>query len=114
MPKRHDLEMYSGDTLQITVTVKNTSNVAIDLSGATLSWALAKNVGDTALVTKTTANSGVVTVTAASGICRVDIVPADTSGIFGRHWHELEVTDSSGNVSTVIVGQLNIVRDLVT
>jgi len=100
---------FSGDTLRITFTVNNDDGNAKDLTGATVTWALAKKQGSTPLVTKTA-----TLVTPASGVCRVDIAPADTADINGSLYHELQVEDAAGDVSTVIYGQFVVEKDSIT
>lgn len=104
-------EMYSGDTRTLTVTVRDTSGAAVDLTGATARWALAKKVGQAALVSKST-GSGIELTDAANGEFTVTLDPADTADLVGDYWHEAEVTDSAGRVVTVFQARASIKQDI--
>lgn len=100
---------FSGDTLRITFTISDDDGNGKDLTGATVTWALAKRQGSTPLLTKTA-----TLVTPASGICRVDIAPADTADLAGSLYHELQVVDAGGDVSTVTYGTFPVEKDSIT
>ena len=65
--------MWSGDDKTITVTLST------DITGATINYAIAANVGSTALITKATGGSGIAITDAANGIFTIDLDPSDTS-----------------------------------
>lgn len=100
---------FSGDSLLITFTVyQEDETTPKPLTSATITWGLSKAQGKTPIVTKS------ATITdAANGVCTVQIDPADTAALSGTLWHELEVTDISGNVSTSVYGTFVIEKDSV-
>lgn len=100
--------MYAGnsETLEITATDRNTK-LAIPLSGATIKWVMKKGLNGDLVIEKTT-DSGVTITDANNGIFTVSLNPLDTDGKPGGYYHEAQVTDSQGNVSTVSVGSANI------
>lgn len=59
---------------------------------------------------KSTADGGVSITDAANGKFTVTLAPADTKTLaVGTYYHEAEVTDSLGNVSTVTVGKVTLI-----
>lgn len=107
--------MYSGDSVSIAVTVTDsTTGAAVNLTGATLTWALATAPGATATLTKTS-GAGEITVSgASSNVATVALQPADTAGLGGLYTHELQVVDGASAVYTVYQGELLILTDVVT
>lgn len=107
---------FSGDTLRIKFTVTDldaSPNVPKDLTGATLTWVLAKSQGKTPILEKTNGSPEGITLdsplTLGTGEILVD--PADTRALKGTHYHELEVVDALGNTSTVFFGSFVIQED---
>jgi len=78
----------------LTITAQDQDAVAINLSGATVTWYLKRKTADVALIIKT------ATVTnAASGIFTVTLSDTDTTGLDGTYLHEAKIVDASGNIS---------------
>lgn len=99
--KNQDFDMYAGDTKDIVVTMSDSANI----DGSTVKWGLKKSVKDTMLVSK---NTGGLGITVSGTAFTVRLNPSDTLGLSGRYYHEAEVTDVLGNVSTVTVGHITI------
>lgn len=96
--------MTIGDTVSVDFAVTDSAGVALDLTGATVKWQLAARPGSAALVTKQT-SSGITVTNAAGGLFTVAIASSDTTSLSrGRYYHEAQVTDAAGNISTVAVG----------
>jgi hypothetical protein len=56
-----------------------------------------------------------VAITDAAGIIEVTLAADDTAALSkGRYHHELEMTDANGAVSTLAMGTLTILEDLLT
>lgn len=102
MTKRNqNFDMFAGDTKDIIVTMTDSTN----LSGASVKWSLRRGGARGPLVASKTTSSGVTT----SGTSfTVRLSSADTSSLVGQFYHEAEVTDVSGNVSTVTIGEIKI------
>lgn len=107
--------MTSGDTFTLNYTVRDAAGVAIDLTNATVKWQLARSVKEGALISKVTGNSPteIELTTPESGAFAVYLLPADTAQLAGRYYHEAEVTDAAGTVSTVATGHAVIIQDLI-
>ena len=93
----NDFTMYQGDSKTIAYSVVDGDGAAVDVSGASVTFAIARNLETTAVLTKTSATSAVVV---SGSSVTVTLSAADTAALFGLYFHELQITDSSGNVST--------------
>ena len=101
--------IYAGDDvdLQIAVTDAATGNPKV-LTGASVQWAMFRAYKGTVVLTKDT-DGGITITDAAGGILTISIGAADTLDIRPDDYaHEVEVTDSGGNVSTVTTGHITL------
>lgn len=106
--KNQNFEMFAGDTKDIVVTVDDGDGIPVNLTGASIKWVLKKaTVTGAQQVLKTMAN-GIFLTDPLAGEFTVRLATADTNAISGKFYHEAEVTDSSGNVSTVFTGTVKI------
>lgn len=100
------LDITSGDDVTLEVTVLETDDSAKDIAGATITWELSRRAGMNARVTKTATITG-----ATTGVFQVAV---DSTGeLAGEYYHEAEMTESGGAISTVMRGRVNISRDTV-
>jgi hypothetical protein len=100
--------MFSGDSLTIVIPVKKGDGTLLSLGGCTIKWALKeKDISPVPILLKTT-ESGIST---ATGEVSIKLDPADTSELAGTFYHECEITDPLGNVSTVSAGYAAIQHD---
>lgn len=86
---------FSGDSLLLQVTVRDSAGAILDLATLPLSeatWVLAKKQGSAPLVTKTL-GAGVIVVTPPGNDGRLDIQidNVDTAALKGTHYHELQL-----------------------
>ncbi|UBF23027.1 phage BppU N-terminal domain [Haloarcula virus HCTV-16] len=104
---------YAGDSLTIEVTVETPNGGAFDLTGGTISWALADHSGAEADLTDE--DSGVTTgiVNASEGRLEVVIDSGATDDLAGKKYHELEVEAADGDKTTVLTGPFIIREDTV-
>lgn len=120
--ENQNVVIHSGDSHTLTVTVDDgaTPPVALNITGFTIWWwaSLMNSSGKfaaTATLQKDNTGGGGVAITdAVNGKFQVTLAPADTAALSGDYYHEAQVRDGSGNISTVLTGKLAIVRDLVT
>lgn len=109
----NDLEMPAGDTKIITVIVKDASGNLVDISNAGIKWQLAKHVGSTPLVMKST-GFGITVTDGPNGIFEILIRSNDTDTLGGKeYYHEAEITLVDGTVSTIISGDVIITKTLI-
>ena len=106
-----DWSMHKGDSKDITVTVYDGDGATVTLTGATIVWGMATDYDETAIVTKTTAAAD-ITISGSDFSFSLD--PTDTSGLAaGQYYHEAQVTDSGGDVATVMTGVITLVEELI-
>ncbi len=108
--QNQDFTMWQGEDKILEVTVKDESDVVVNLTGATIKWVLAPTVDGTVSITKETGGSGIVITDATNGVFQVTINAADTASLEGTFYHEAEVTSSASKVSKVLIGKVIIRR----
>ncbi len=95
-----------GDTRQFTVTVTDGNDDALDLTSYTMVFT-AKN--DIALTdAEANISSTAVVATPASGIGVFTLIPGDTTIDVDTYFYDVQISDSSDNVFTVVKGTLEI------
>jgi hypothetical protein len=104
--------VWSGDDKVITVTVYDNDDVVVDITSATITYQLSQNVKSAAIISKTV-GSGITLTDPTSGVFTITFDPADTASLSGRYYHECEITDTSGDVSTGFVGYATIKEDAI-
>ncbi len=106
--------MVAGDDKVLEVTVTDAAGTAVDITGASIQWRLSKTVNRRpAQIAKATGGAGVEITDAAAGVFEVTLDPADTEDLRGAYYHEAEVIDADGNVSTVLTGAAEILPALI-
>ena len=114
--KRQNFEIHSGDKKTLELTITDSDDVILDITGNEIRMKVAPNAYESVVVTKsstmTTAHVELVNSTAG----RVDIVfqSTDTQSLEGVFYYEVELTDGSASEFTVLDGYLTIHRDLIT
>lgn len=115
IPSSFGDDFISGDSAIINVTIGDGSGSSKDLSGSSVTFRLSVNRGGTILIEKTEADD-INIVDAANGELEIVFEPSDTADLGtpnGRTYiYEIEVTDSSGTVSTVTIGGMKIKADI--
>jgi hypothetical protein len=92
-----NFSMIAGDTKSLIAAMSE------DLTGASVKWALKKNVNSTEnILLKTSTVSGTD--------ITIKLDPTDTLSLSGVYYHECEVTDQLNNVSTVFTGMCLITK----
>ena len=104
-------DLTAGDSPRLVFPVTDSAGVAVDLTGMTARWVLAPTRGATPVIDKTSGGGGVVITDAVNGRLRVELSPTETEPLRGRYFHELELTDSTGIVSTAAQGWIYIGPD---
>lgn len=106
-----DFTMFAGDTKVLQITLTDSANVIVDVSTASIIWALSRKATSTALLTKEV-GTGVTITDGPGGKFEVAIDPVDTADLKGDYYHEIEV-EMGGVVSTVTSGTITIQPDLI-
>ena len=95
--------IYAGDTNNVLVGIEE-DDIAASLTGASAVWILSSDIGSGSLVRITSDDF----LSISGSTVTIAISPSHTSSLAGKYYHELEVTDSSGNVSTTTTGVVTI------
>ena len=104
--------MTAGDTKYIVVTVEDELGVAVDIGGASIKLVVAPDVDSTALVTKTTGGGGITITGTSEFTCKRD--PADTASLTpAKYYMESQITETTGDVSTILKDKLKITKGLI-
>jgi hypothetical protein len=104
---------YSGDTLKLIITTKDEDGNVIDLRNTDIEWALAESIDPSTIVLTKTVGNGIDFIDAQNGQFKVTIDPSDTADLSGRYQHEIEITDTQGDVTTVLTGRFQIREDII-
>ncbi len=107
-----NFEMVSGDSKDIVVTVLDEQDQVVPITGASVVFILSRTEFSAALVTKTT-GAGIVITDDVGGVLTVSLVPADTEPLVGTHYFEIELTDVALRVSTIVVGRIDIRKNVI-
>ncbi|RII32861.1 hypothetical protein D2A34_21950 [Clostridium chromiireducens] len=105
-----DLSFYSGDSRNLIINVVDENNSSINLTGATVEWALINN--DLVLIKKSI-NSGITISNATGGQFKIEITSSDTDNLSGNYRHLARVTTADGRSSIVISGTIKIEKSLI-
>lgn len=111
MPKNYDISIYEGDTFQFTLTVKDASNVAVNLTGYTAKAQLKKSFDDASPIDFTcvisTPTSGVVNISLPASTT-ADLIAGDT------YIYDVQLTAPNGNVRTYLAGDAIVIPEVTT
>lgn len=110
-----DVVMFAGNShkIRITVTDNNTSN-PLNLTGCTIKFKVSKKPKDASPLFEKTLGSGVTVIgPMADGVFEAVIAPADTLGKSGDFYHEADVKEPGGRLTTVSTGKLTVIGTLV-
>lgn len=107
-----DFLMWSGDTKHIVVTVVDGDGDVLNIAGAAISWVLQQNVDSLPLIAKSV-DDGIILSDPAHGEFTIALAPANTANLSGRYYHEAEMTDAAGAVSTAMIGHATIRTDAI-
>lgn len=107
-----NLTVWTGDSRVIALTINDADGDEVNLTGATVRYAIAEAAtSGTKLVEKTT-SSGISITDAANGKCEITLAPADTTalqpGVPRDLYHECEVEDSTGKKMTAFTGKFRL------
>jgi hypothetical protein len=88
----NNFDMYSGDTVDIAVTLTDATGQPLDPTNLTLWWGMADIVKKSPDITY------------VDNIVTVHLLSTDTIGMSGPHKHQLRGVDSTGRVETFLYG----------
>lgn len=104
-----DLEMYRGNDRVFELTVTR-DNKPVNLTGASLRFVARGSVkaDSLALVTKTTANGGILITDAVNGQVQISVDSVDTADLYAPTalHYDVELEEANGRISTAAKGVL--------
>jgi len=108
--------MFKGDNRIFTITVKDASGVAVDITGGAMVFTMKKHENDpTGLIVKDSA-VGIAEVeftNPTNGIADIKLLPADTSGLPAiTYVYDVQFTTSLGSVHTLLKSKLTLFEDV--
>ena len=104
---KHDFEIEQGATFDYLLTLKDSSDVVIDLTGYTASMQIRKTERDSKVIKELTESSG-ITITALSGTLRLIISATDTTSFnFKTGVYDLKI-DSGSKVTRILEGNITL------
>lgn len=108
--------MHSGDTKRLNFTLLDGTGQPLDITDAAVRWQCSRyrngKFSSTPALTKTV-NNGIEVTDEFNGLLTVFLYPEDTEEISGEFYHELQVTDASGDIATPFVGTFVVNKSLV-
>lgn len=99
-----NFSMYQGDTRKLNVTVLGVQ----DLSTSDLTWVAYVPRTEQVVLTKIVGSG--ITISGSSNVFRLDLEPTDTLSLLGYYKHECELRDAGGNISTIFVGRMDVLK----
>lgn len=106
MPKRYDIEIYKGDTFEVILNFKDSSSMAVDLTGF-IGLVQFKDANNMVAATPT------ITMNANGTVGAAKIFIANTATIAaGTYSWDFQLTDSGGRKRTYIGGKVTITQDI--
>jgi len=110
-----NIEIEQGTTWDKTLTYKDPTGVAIDLTGYTARMSLKAAVTDTATLDSLTTGNSRIVLGGAAGTIQIIFSDAVTSAYtFTTALYDFELIDGSGNVSRLFKGKIIVIPEITT
>lgn len=104
-----NFNIYQGDHKKVYVTTYDENDALLDITNCVINWVMYKRYPENIVLTKTT-SSGITITDPTNGVFLMNFYPIDTDLLLGEYNHEAELTDLANNVSTILVGKLNVYK----
>lgn len=102
----HDYQMYAGDSRVQEFHIVDDAGSPVDVSSAgSITYHIAVSVGAPVPLTVKTLGAGV---SVAGNVVSVALEPADTLGLDGTYYHELQIVDVFGHSFTAVAGPVRL------
>jgi len=114
-PAPQSFPAMSGDQLQLEFTITDNDSAAVDLTGGSGRFAMARKPSSSSNDIDSAASPQTATVTvvsAAAGTVNVVITDENTEALLGDYYYEFKWTDSSGREAVVARGYITFHRNL--
>lgn len=103
--------LQQGQNVELPITIVDNAGTAVDLTGATARFAMARSPISSTPVIDSAASPATATVTftdAVNGLVTVTIDDSDLDALQGDYYYELKITDSSMNESITTRGWISV------
>ena len=101
--------LFQGDDETIAFETTDDSGDPIELSGVGITWALATSRRADEPTLEATRDAGITVIDAATGRFDVELDSSETATLASRsYYHEVELVDDEGDVTTVFSGFLSV------
>lgn len=104
------LTVTRNDSKTITYYFYDSTNTAVDLTGASLFVTVKQNKTDTDAEAKIATTLTILV--PSSGIATWDIKATDTQYLLGQYYYDIQLVDALGEVTTLINDVFNVVSDI--
>lgn len=105
----HHFIIEQGATFQNTLTLKDSADAVINLTGFSAEMDLRKNQDDSSEVITLTVANGRISMGGAAGTITLTISSSDTASLtVGDGVYDIELTDASGKVDRILEGTYSI------
>ena len=109
-----DFEVVSGNDKDLNFSTLDQNDVAVDLTGAIIIWALSRAASNKSRLITYTSPVQVTITDAANGKFTVSILDTDTETLkAGDYYHEVRVQSSGGLKTTVAIGTVKILDNII-
>ena len=113
MADSNAITFYRGDSYPISLTIKDAATkAAVNLSGASLKLTVNSEPSPLNDDEQVFQLEGVVQEPATGGIVRFTPTAEDTSLPVKKYFYDIELTDSDGNIRTVVKSTFSILQDI--
>lgn len=101
--------MFAGDSKELVVTIKDEADAAVSLEGVeAIRWHLSRTASKRPATVEKALNDGIAVTDETGGVITITLDPEDTEDLKGDFYHEVEIVDEDGDVSTVLTGRVTI------
>lgn len=107
--KNQDFEIFAGDNKLLVFTVDDVG----DLGDCVVTWEAARSPDSEALISKSSEDSDEIEI--SGDTFTVKLVPDDTAELskYRKYYHEAQIEDSAGNITTVAIGTMIVYPQLI-
>lgn len=106
--------LQQGQDVQLPITVVDSSGAAVDLTGASARFAMARDESSTPVIDSAASpqTASIAITDASGGVLTVTLKDTDLDGLAGDYYYECKVTDSGGNESITTRGWITMDKAL--
>jgi len=107
---RQDFELWQGETKAVYIQVFDDENNFYNITDASVRWKMQMQIynGQQVVLEKSTSD-GITIPDPLRGLIRIDLQPEDTENMpAGFYYHEAELMESSGAISVITIGRVQL------